>query len=132
MRDIDKIIIHATDTPPSLDVTVGMIDEWHKAKGWSGCGYHFLIDRFGLTHIGRPIDRAGAHTKGHNKHSIGIAIAGGFKGKFDFASRQISELQYLVCDLTLKYNIHGIFGHNDFDDGKKCPCFDVKAFFMLD
>lgn len=128
MRDINKIIIHATDTPTYMDVTVAMIDRWHKAKGWDEIGYHFLIDRWGVTHNGRPVEKVGAHTKGHNHDSIGIAMAGGEDGKFDFNCRQMSELHHLALELAQRFDIKSIHGHNEFSD-KECPCFDVQAYF---
>ena len=47
MRDIDKIIIHCSATPPDMHVDAERIDSWHKERGWSGIGYHYVIKRDG-------------------------------------------------------------------------------------
>ena len=47
MRTINEIIIHCTATPEGRDVTVDEIDRWHKARGYDGCGYHYVVYRDG-------------------------------------------------------------------------------------
>ena len=76
-RKIDEIIIHCTDTPKGMDVGVAEIDDWHRQKGWQGCGYHFVVRLDGSVEVGRDLNRAGAHCKDHNPFSIGIAYVGG-------------------------------------------------------
>ena len=130
MRSINKIIIHCSDTPPSMtEVDVAMIDEWHKAKGWDEIGYHYVIRRTGLVEEGRDLEIIGAHCKGHNTGSIGICLVGGRHGLFDFNNRQMHALERLVRDL--KDSIEGgvsVHGHNTFST-KECPCFDVEEYF---
>lgn len=77
MRHINTIIIHSTATPAGRDVTVADITAWHRQRGFATIGYHFLIGLDGTIHPGRPIAQVGAHCRGHNAHSIGIAYAGG-------------------------------------------------------
>ena len=81
MREINKIVIHCSATPPDMYVDKAMIDRWHKERGWSGCGYHYVIKRDGQIELGRPIEKIGAHVKGHNKTSIGICYCGGVDGE---------------------------------------------------
>ena len=77
-RKIDKIIIHCAATPEGRDVKTETIKSWHvKGNGWSDIGYHFVIELDGVVKTGRPLHRAGAHTKGHNATSIGICYVGG-------------------------------------------------------
>ena len=77
MREINKVIVHCTATPENRVVTVEDVRQWHKARGWSDIGYHIMIYLDGTVHEGRPIERSGAHCKGQNKNSIGIAYVGG-------------------------------------------------------
>ena len=72
MRHINEIIIHCSATPEGRDYTVADIDRWHKARGWRGIGYHYVIYRDGSVHAGRPVEQIGAHCTGHNANSIGI------------------------------------------------------------
>jgi acyl-CoA synthetase (AMP-forming)/AMP-acid ligase II len=47
MREINRNILHMAYTPPSADIGAAEIDRWHKDRGWSGIGYHFVIRRSG-------------------------------------------------------------------------------------
>lgn len=132
MRKINKIIIHCTATP--LDTSVASIRNYHMQLGYKDIGYHFLIDCFGFIHKGRPVEQIGAHCRGHNIDSIGIALIGGKDGKFDFTRSQMCTLWNLVQSLVRKYNINPsfIYGHNEFTKNKSCPNFNVKNFFAYE
>jgi len=93
-RKINKIILHCTATPEFREVTVQDLRDWHvKGNGWSDIGYHYFIDLQGVVHKCRPIERIGAHTKGHNKDSIGVAYAGGMDQEMKFAKDTRNEEQ---------------------------------------
>lgn len=53
------------------------IEAQHLARGWSGVGYHFVVDQAGNIYEGRGWTRAGAHCPGHNASGIGVQIAVG-------------------------------------------------------
>lgn len=127
MREITRIIVHCSDTPASMDIGVDEIRKWHKEKGWSDIGYHFVIRRNGTIETGRPIEIPGAHVKGHNHDSIGICLIGGGGGKFDFTQCQFSSLTALieVIDPFGKMTLHA---HNEYSP-KSCPAFSVKEWF---
>jgi len=101
-----------------------------RGRGWSDCGYHYYIDRQAVLHTMRPAEKIGAHCKGHNRDSIGIAMAGGVEnGKpvFNFTRLQILTLDNLAKHWSELYNA-SIHGHNEFSS-KACPSFDVKEWF---
>ena len=77
MREITEIIIHCSATVEGKHFTVEDIDRWHKARGWQGIGYHYVIYLDGSIHRGRDLNKIGAHCTGHNKNSIGICYIGG-------------------------------------------------------
>lgn len=134
MRTITEIIIHCTATEAERDVTIEEIDRWHHARGWKSCGYHFIIHQDGSIDVGRPISEAGAHCKGHNAHSIGIAYVGGMLDGKPSDTRTFEQIQSLVL-LTKTLcrtftTITEIKGHNEYCS-KKCPCFNVKAFCLV-
>ena len=129
-RKIDKIILHCSATPAGRNVSVGEIRRWHKQRGWSDIGYHYVIDLDGNIDKGRDIDIVGAHTKGHNKHSIGICYVGGVdKDMNSQDTRTIAQmlaLGELLAVLRDFYPEAEICGHNEFSS-KDCPSFDVKV-----
>ena len=132
MRTINTIIIHCTYTPTNMDVDVDTIRDWHvNERGWSDIGYHFLIRRDGEIEDGRPVEKAGAHARGHNSTSIGVALAGGMskndKPEFNFTWAQMLSLDALLSDLQGKHDITRVIGHNQVSS-KDCPCFNVEAF----
>jgi len=140
MRAINEIIIHCTATRPNwwkskpTKSKVNEVRRWHvEERGWSDIGYHYLIDRDGTIAEGRPVERIGAHTKGHNKSSIGIALFGGHGGSasdaFDdnFTLEQEVALRELIEKLKGKHpDIIKVSGHNQYSS-KACPCFSVPS-----
>ena len=129
MRTIDEIIIHCTATPEGREVTVEELRRWHRAKGWADVGYHYIIYLDGSVHEGRPVWQAGAHTSGHNAHSIGVCYVGGCDAKMQpkdtrTALQKASMLNLLKKLLTL-YPGATLHGHREYA-AKACPSFDVK------
>ena len=131
MRKINKIIIHCTATPEGRDVSISDVRRWHvEERGWRDVGYHFLIQRDGTIDEGRPIEQTGAHTRGHNWDSIGIAYVGGMskdmtEPKDTRTEEQKDALVDLLCQLKDTYG-GIIYGHRDFSS-KACPSFDAKS-----
>ena len=132
MRPINKIIIHCTATPEGRDVTVDQVRDLHvRINGWADIGYHFLIYRDGSVHVGRPLDKVGAHCSGHNTGSIGVCYVGGLAtdGKTPKDTRtpqQRAALRRLVQDLRCQFPAATVHGHNEFA-AKACPSFNVKT-----
>lgn len=128
MRAIDAIIVHYTATADSwyadrpIADKVAEIDRWHKARGWSGFGYHFLIDRDGTIAEGRPLDKTGAHARGRNARSIGICYVGNSRP----TPEQFTALAKLITDLQARFSLpdEAIMGHRDVG-ATDCPGFDV-------
>ena len=129
MRQITEIIIHCSATPIGKNYTVEDIDKWHKAKGWKGIGYHYVIYLDGSVHKGRPEEEIGAHCKGHNSNSIGICYIGGLdefgEPEDTRTDKQKEALIVLLKALKAKYPAATIHGHREFA-AKACPCFDAK------
>lgn len=129
--DPTMIVVHCTATPPGMEVTVKMVDAWHKQRGWKGIGYHYLIYLSGGIHKGRPIDEVGAHVAGYNMKSIGVCYVGGNSKQPYYDTRtdtQKQSLELVINSLLQDYpTIKSIVGHNDLDPSKACPCFDAKS-----
>ncbi|MDE6278872.1 MAG: N-acetylmuramoyl-L-alanine amidase [Paramuribaculum sp.] len=130
MRIIDKIIIHCTATPFGRDVNAAEIDLWHRGRGWKAIGYHYLVKLDGTIEAGRPERQIGAHCRGQNARSIGIAYVGGIDARGKCADTrtdaQKKSLLSLITTLLDKYPQARVFGHRDFSS-KECPCFDATG-----
>lgn len=129
MRTITLIIIHCSAVIPSQTSSAAQIDTWHKARGWSGIGYHYVIRRDGTIENGRPEHKVGAHCTNHNKHSIGICYEGGLDSQGHPSDtrtpEQTATLRALIESLHDSYPHALILGHHDLDPRKSCPCYDV-------
>jgi len=128
MRTIDKVIVHCSATREGQDIDAATIDTWHKERGWSGIGYHYVIKLDGTIEYGRMVDKMGAHCKGHNKNSIGICYIGGcdeyMNPKDTRTSSQKTSLFALLLFLKRLHKESVIHGHRDFSN-KACPSFDA-------
>jgi len=122
-RTINKIVVHCSDSPHGRNDGAEQIHSWHVQRGWSGIGYHYVINEHGILENGRPQYWVGAHVEGHNKDSIGICMIGVDK----FTQEQFDTLEYTIRELLKKYPGATVCGHRDLDThGKTCPNFDVK------
>ena len=143
-RTINEIIIHCSATKEGEDYSVADITKWHKRRGFTTIGYHYVVYRDGSVHEGRNINISGAHCSGHNTRSIGICYIGGLakdgKTKDTRTEKQKKALLALLKDLKKLYPIAKIIGHRDtspdrngngsiepFEWIKGCPCFDAKT-----
>lgn len=132
-RYIDEIIVHCAATPEGRDFTVADIRAWHKARGFSDTGYHYVVYREGRIMLGRPIGQQGAHTADHGKNrgTIGICYIGGVAAdgrtpKDTRTPAQIASLLWLTQELARKHGVKRVTGHNQYA-AKACPSFYVSA-----
>lgn len=110
-------------------MTVKDIDRWHRDRGFSEIGYHHVIYLDGSIHPGRPEEKAGAHTVGHNTTSIGVCYIGGvdvrMKPMDTRTPAQRASLRKLISELQERFPGATVHGHNEFA-AKACPSFDVQ------
>jgi hypothetical protein len=142
-RDITEFVTHWTDTFSNQNITARDIHAWHLDKNFSGCGYHYVIQRDGKLQRGRPLNIKGAHSLayGHDTYSIGIAFVGGFNcpsgtknpDKFlssdSFTEEQWNTYAMFVESFYTVWPGGQAWGHNDTtDNGKIDPGFDVQQY----
>lgn len=146
LYDIHSIVVHCSATREGQWFDAHDIDVWHKARGWSGIGYHRVILLNGAVEQGRAYTKRGAHVKGNNTNTIGICLIGGLdsngKPKNTFKPEQFHSLISEIMNIrtfTGGGDEVRVCGHRDFSpdlngDGlitpnewiKACPCFDVS------
>jgi hypothetical protein len=84
-----------------------------RVLGFADIGYHFLIDADGQLFEGRLLAVRGAHTRGHNTGTVGVALLGHFEQSDPTAAQQTS-LTALLQSLRYTYQISHLAGHRDF------------------
>lgn len=106
---IDMIVLHHAS---ATNCTIYNVHKWHLANGWSGCGYHYFINKRGEIYKGRQDDVIGSHAKGFNSTSIGICFEGNFDKEVP-SQVQIDSGLELVEYLKKKYSISNVKGHGE-------------------
>lgn len=128
-EDIRYIVIHCSDSPNHLNFDISDVDSWHKEKGWSGCGYHYVITRDGKLQQGRKLNQTGAHAYGYNSKSIGICLMGGKdqdgNPNLDMTLVQDGVLMTLLEDLSNQFPNTSIIPHSEISP-KTCPNFNLE------
>lgn len=131
MRPILEIYIHHTADRP--DRTVEEIEAFHRARGFDGIGYHAYLrkrtesDGRWWSYQGREHSRVGAHCKGHNQNSLGIAIGGNYEiGHAGYTGPVEEEAINLLVTILAAWcreyliNPEQIYGHRD-GQATLCP-----------
>ncbi|MBM3326057.1 MAG: N-acetylmuramoyl-L-alanine amidase [Calditrichaeota bacterium] len=140
MREITEIILHCSDSEFG---DAKLIDDWHRARGWSGIGYHFVIlnpypddaalrlgrpqfDQDGVVQEGRALSKPGAHCEGRNVNSVGICLI----GKRLFTAAQFKSLVELTTGLIKQFAGTKALGHYEAQKPgsviKTCPNLDME------
>lgn len=130
--DWKKIVIHHTASTTevrrsgeTVPVDAAMIREWHKTRGWSDIGYHFVIMPDGRCEEGRPLYRPGAHCNvGHrNFIGIGVCLVGNFS-ETEVPDAQLVGLVNKVVQLmeAFKLGLEAVELHRDVPGAAtECP-----------
>ena len=140
MRKITSIYIHHS---ASNFGNAKLIDLWHRERGFTEIGYHYVVcngyltakdykngaiisDAIGYIDKGRNIKEIGSHVAGYNKESIGICL---IHKDEPYIETQLESYQLLVATLAQYFNvkIENIKGHCEADKNKPlCPSLDMK------
>jgi len=125
-RMIDEIIVHCSASGPSTKMED--IRRWHIDKGWDDIGYNYVIESTGLIRMGREWSLIPAHCEGHNAHSIGVCLVGGFDGRtlHRFSENQFKSLRVLLDGLFMQFGKIPVWGHSHYNKHKTCPNFDIN------
>ena len=143
-RSMTVIVVHCTATRVNVDFTQQDLLRSHRSRGMTCVGYHFYIRKDGYIWSTRPLEMVGAHARGYNQHSIGIAYEGGLDEQGHPADtrteKQKFSMRALIRTLKKDFAITQVCGHRDLSPDtngngvvepsewlKQCPCFDVAT-----
>ena len=145
---VNDIFLHCSASPWGNAL---VIDSWHRNRGWSGIGYHYVIlngkpfsdmDTIdildGQIETGRRLDddpyfepnEIGVHVAHYNRESVGICLI----GKKHFTPRQLCSAKDLICDLIQRFGlgVEDVIGHYEADEEndppKTCPNIPMDEF----
>lgn len=130
MRTVTLLVIHCSATPQGVALSFEDCRRDHiRHRRFQDIGYHFYVTRDGEIHRGRPLEKVGAHCRGHNSHSIGICYEGGLTAQGQPADtrtqQQKASMLTLLRELKQDFPQALIVGHHDLNPMKACPCFDA-------
>ena len=119
----NRIVIHHTGNPDDDDLSAKTLHGSHRAQGWAGIGYHFVVRKDGSIELGRPDWAVGAHAEGFNYCSIGIHVCGNFN-LAEPTEAQLNALPILLADICDAYGLIAsdsvVMGHRDLM-ATECP-----------
>lgn len=105
----------------AVKCTAKQVDEWHKANGWAGIGYHFFVGKDGSVYEGRPLWATGAHVFGKNDISVGVCVEGDYHNKDKvMPSTQKNTVKAVIAYLKAMYPKAEIVGHGEIG-ASNCP-----------
>jgi len=139
IRNVRGVVVHCTATKNHEPISIYDIDLWHAKRGFrrspqirnlfndhlKAFGYHFLIQPDGTIQSGRAVWETGAHAKGWNRSTVGIALAGTDAFTDEALSRLWEAVTYL-SQIIPHDPVPFLCGHRDLPNVRKiCPGFDV-------
>ena len=125
MTRIERLVVHHSAS--DLITKAEDIELWHLARGFSGIGYHFVIEQDGGRRVGRPFPSVGAHVKGANHDSIGVCLVGdNTRPEAQWTRLQRASLRELVQAVRVLLPDIKVCGHRDLA-ATECPGLDLNA-----
>lgn len=130
------LVCHYTATFEDQDIGAREIDVMHKARGWSGIGYHTVIRLDGRIERGRDERRVGAHVKGQNTGLYGLVTVGGLRRSTGAAvgvdTRTPAQIEGQVAamrDILSRFpTIRRVVGHRDLA-ATLCPAYSAAEWW---
>lgn len=101
---VKTVFVHHAAGPHPINASAEVslllqYDRQHRANGWGGIGYSFIIGPSGRVYEGQG-NTIGAHTAGHNSSSLGICFLGEFTDSLPLPMAMIAAadlLRHLVA-----------------------------------
>lgn len=132
-RPIHTVFLHCSASDRPEHDSVEVFDAWHRARGFNGIGYHFVINKAGTFQVGRALSLIPSAQSGHNKGSVAICLHGLREDLF--TSAQFATLIAMATVIRNTYARVGqairFRGHCEVS-AKACPVFDYRRVLGLD
>lgn len=129
-NEVKYLVIHHTVT--KHEATPDDIALLHKARGWAGIGYHFVITKDGMVHYCGDVGTARANVANLNEKVIGITLVGDFTKHLPSDDQIISAhdlCQFFLDQKAVWGNLQGwtesVVGHKELQ-ATACPGNDWK------
>jgi hypothetical protein len=128
---VSRVFLHCSADNSAKNDSVFVMDAWHKARGWSGCGYHYFIRQDGVIQVGRDVEKVPAAQEGNNTGTIAISMHGLYVK--DFTQAQRDALIRLCALIDAAYAPAHLTYHGHIEVANKaCPVYDYRALLGLD
>lgn len=133
LRPVHTVFLHCSASDHPEHDSVQVMDRWHRARNWSGVGYHLFIRKDGVAEYGRDWGRTPAAQQGHNRATLAICLHGLRAERFTQAQRDGLEAIATALDDAHDFGIPSLRfrGHREVA-AKLCPVFDYQAWLGLD
>lgn len=123
-NQVKYLVIHHSVT--KHEATPDDIALLHKARGWGGIGYHFVIDKAGVVYYVGDISTARANVLNKNEQVIGICMIGDFTKHLPSDEQIMSAhdlCKFFITSVPALPNVNGwedLVGHKDLQ-ATACP-----------
>jgi hypothetical protein len=109
---VELFVVHHTTGTYAGPETVRSIQRFHmQTRGWADIGYNFLVAPSGQIFEGRGWARVGAHAKGKNSVSIGVAYVGDGSKAVPVEARR--SIGWLAQEADRRFGRLRRLGHRD-------------------
>lgn len=110
----NRVIVHISD---STHMTQDECNDWHRQRGWDGCGYNFVVEPDGVIYAARGYEKVGAHVAGHNTGSLGFCFV-----TTNLATpEQLEAYRSWLAQTRAEFGNLPVFPHRFYNHGKTCP-----------
>lgn len=108
---VKQVVVHHTTGQYRDHSTVQAIQRFHQVdRGWADVGYNFLVAPNGKIYEGRGWDVQGAHARGHNSTSVGVAYIG--DGRLPVPDAAFEAISFLIDEAKKRFGNVKVVGHN--------------------
>ncbi len=112
LTSADTLFILASMSRPEQITSGEELARVHRNQGYSKIACHFVIERDGALHLGRPLNQPGALAGKHNHSAYQVCLLGGVDDAMNPADN-FTEAQRTTLDrLIAQYGLPVVWAHD--------------------